>query len=126
MAYMLSTKFYFQKTPSSIDRQQEENMVGNAAEWVSDWMQGTTKTSVDVLLNPTGNQIIDIPTYDTSGNLGTSYDSDTTSGVQQANGTDFPAAVYRGGGFGGGGVFNFNASFPPSFFGPAIGFRCAR
>ena len=102
------------------------DMVGNAAEWVSDWMQGTTKTSVDVLLNPTGNQIIDIPTYDTSGNLGTSYDSDTTSGVQQANGTDFPAAVYRGGGFGGGGVFNFNASFPPSFFGPAIGFRCAR
>ena len=101
------------------------NMVGNVNEWVADWMQGATKTSVDVLLNPTGTQVINIPTY-TTGSLGASYDNDITAGVQQANSTNFPAAVYRGGGAGGGGVFTFNANFSPSFSSTVIGFRCAR
>jgi len=88
------------------------NMVGNVNEWVSDWMQGATKTSVDVLLNPTGTQVINIPTY-TTGSLGASYDNDITAGVQQANSTNFPAAVYRGGGAGGGGVLHSTQIFRP-------------
>ena len=36
------------------------------------------------------------------------------------------AAVYRGGGAGGGGVFVFNSANAPSLNNGVVGFRCAR
>jgi hypothetical protein len=48
------------------------------------------------------------------------------SGASTANG---PGALLRGGDFGHGeaaGPFTVSAVFPPSVFGPSIGFRCAR
>jgi len=102
------------------------NMVGNVNEWVADWIQGTTTTSITADANGVLNAVtFKVPTYGTSA-LGATYDNDSTSGIQQSGGTNFPAAVYRGGGSGGGGVFTFNASFPPSNFSTVVGFRCAR
>jgi len=107
------------------------NMVGNLNEWVADWIQGVDATQYDVALNPSGNATINSPNYN-SGDLGTNYDNDVAAGTQRSTGNsgpeNFPAAVYRGGGFGGGGVFTFNSTYAPSYT-PAngvVGFRCAR
>jgi hypothetical protein len=99
-----------------VSRWSVNDMVGNVNEWVADWMPGST-----VVAGGAG------------GTNTAEYGTDTTVSINQAyNGgtaTAFPAALYRGGGFGGGtgaGVFHVNASFPPSFSANVLGFRCAR
>ena len=102
------------------------DMVGNVNEWVADWMQGAKQTNITADEGGgVDNLHFNIPTY-TTGSLGANYDTDTTAGVQVADTTNFPAAIYRGGGAGGGGVFQFVAGFSPAFSNSVVGFRCAR
>lgn len=90
------------------------DMTGNLNEWVADWTQGTGTVSVS------------------NANTAT-YGSDSalqvTEAVNQNDGDNFAASIYRGGGFGGGtgsGIFAFSAAFAPSSSAVSIGFRCAR
>jgi Sulfatase-modifying factor enzyme 1 len=84
------------------------DMVGNASEWVADWMQGTNPDSTSI--GPFGSDAID--------------------GVNEVSPADgFPGALIRGGNFGsisGAGAFALDASHSPAFNQDRIGFRCAR
>jgi formylglycine-generating enzyme required for sulfatase activity len=99
-----------------------EDMVGNAAEVVAEWVAAppTTKTEPNngMSIFPWGPNF----NYDGTTNLasvaGTSYD-DWTKGI--------PAVVTRGGGVWegvGAGIFDLNLSMPPHSGHPLIGFRC--
>jgi len=112
--------------PSCVSNWGVVNMVGNVNEWVADWIQGATTTTI--IADEGGvvdNISFDVPKY-TTGSLGSDFGNDTTAGVQQADSTNFPAAVYRGGGSNAGGVFQFIANHAPSYSISVIGFRCAR
>jgi len=89
------------------------DMVGNASEWVEDWMQPNTGNSGEESANSD---------YGRDGILG------MDDALFQGGGAGFPAALVRGGNFLHGsiaGVFALNARFAPSFSDEAIGFRCA-
>lgn len=82
------------------------DMVGNLFEWVADWVPQATAC-------PGWGGFSD-------DNMCLSGASTTASG---------PGALLRGGDFGHGtaaGPLTVSASFPPSVFGPSVGFRCAR
>ncbi len=85
------------------------NMAGNVNEWVAEWIQGI------------GEQV--------TTDMGAAYDNGLMSGVNlPSDGATFRtlAAIYRGGGPGGGSAFTFNAARAPSYSNPVVGFRCAR
>jgi Sulfatase-modifying factor enzyme 1 len=93
------------------------DMVGNASEWVADWMQGNTDpwAPATVLTNAT---------YGLDRMVG------TNPAQYQGNGQNFPAALLRGGSWNDGtaaGVFALLASYGPALTTVnSIGFRCAR
>jgi formylglycine-generating enzyme required for sulfatase activity len=94
--------------------------VGNAWEWVADWMQGNANNE----WNP------DRPSNTTTNAL---YGNDTMADINnaagQGTGAGFPAALLRGGYYGdsGSGVFALLAINAPSEQGDGgITFRCAR
>jgi formylglycine-generating enzyme required for sulfatase activity len=101
---------------SCVSNYQVNDMVGNAREWVADWIQGNTT-----------------PWAPSTGNAGTGYGSDGMNGVNpaalQGGGQNFPSAIFRGGRYysgTGAGVFDLDASRAPSYTLTDIGFRCAR
>ena len=92
------------------------DMVGNAWEWVGDWVQGN--------LNPWA------PTVSATTNP--TYGNDLTNGINAATvqgaGQNFLSALFRGGMFGSGsgaGVFAVEATGAPSVSSSSVGFRCA-
>jgi Sulfatase-modifying factor enzyme 1 len=93
------------------------DMVGNAGEWVADWIQGNAN-----------------PWAPSGGNAGTDYGDDLMNGTNPAgnksvNSANFPTALVRGGYPNNGpddGVFALDARSAPSFSDGDIGFRCAR
>ncbi len=113
------------------------NMAGNVHEWVADWMQGTERIS-HVLAAGTNDShalsgaddAVDVPYFNNTGNLSAAYDSDVVAGTQRSLGNGgqeiFPAAIQRGGGPGGGGVFTLISTYSPSYTSNVVGFRCAR
>lgn len=106
--------------PSCVSNWGAVDMVGNVNEWTADWMQGTdhdTWTITDDAPSSTPRQV-NSPIYASGG--------DAAGVVQAGTGGNYPAAVYRGGGAGGGNEFIFNASNTPSFTFSVLGFRCAR
>lgn len=85
------------------------DMAGNLTEWVAEWIQGNGAAA--------------------SANQGAAFDNEINYGVNEpskAAGSGTLAAVYRGGGFGGGGIYRFHASLSPKDSADSIGFRCAR
>jgi hypothetical protein len=98
------------------------DMVGNVNEWTADWMAGTATP-------PTGAEQNDDNRHNNE-----DYGLDAAISIQRAlqpfsEGTKFPAAIYRGGGYGAhdsAGVFLINASWSPALAADAVGFRCAR
>ena len=92
------------------------DMVGNAAEWVADWIQGEKN-----------------PWAPSTGTAGTDYGGDwmygTNPAQQGVNSTNFPAALVRGGYWvdsTAAGVFALLAHYGPPYSHYDIGFRCAR
>jgi len=89
------------------------DMVGNVAEWVADWMQDNDDIN--------GNTFYSTPTYGSDGGHGI---DEATPEIDR-----FPAALVRGGTWLDGtltGVFSLNAFHGPSQSLSYIGFRCAR
>lgn len=112
--------------PACVSRWQVNDMVGNAWEWVGDWIQGNTQ-----------------PWAPYSGNHGSAYGGDWIYMINPATyqgagtgfrDTHFPTALVRGGGWlqgGKAGIFAVYADSAPSTaqIGPSdgdMGFRCAR
>ena len=94
------------------------DMAGNVREWVGDWIQG-------------GNNQASM-TSD-NGDAGNNYGDDaiarTSAAQAQGDGSNMPAAIYRGGGAGQGtdaGVYAFAANASPAFSQAGHGFRCAK
>lgn len=95
------------------------DMIGNAWEWVADWMQGISGDTA----GPT----------DDSGSQISAFGNDAAwfidPGSADASGTQFPGALIRGGAFDNGtaaGAFALAGQFQPSASRTVIGFRCAR
>ncbi len=98
------------------------DMVGNVSEWVADWMQGGRLTWA-----PTGPGSTLLPIN--SSVYGGDYSANINAATDQGDGTNFPAALIRGGSYlegTFGGVFAVAANAAPSFTGPTVGFRCAK
>ena len=104
-------------TPGCTSKFEVFDMVGNVSEWVEDWIQHND----------------DMDTVEFSTPL---YGEDRIAGIDeplfQGEGAGFPAALTRGGCFGGGecggtlaGVFHLSADGAPSFSDVGGGFRCA-
>ncbi len=96
------------------------DMVGNAAEWVADWIQGPDGNGVSGAWNPHG-----------ASASNATYGFDLLEGFNEGSlsATRFPGALFRGGNFSDGlnaGVFAASALRAPSFSSTNIGFRCAR
>jgi formylglycine-generating enzyme required for sulfatase activity len=96
------------------------DMVGNAWEWVANWMQG-----------PNGNGVAGAWDPDTIFRSTTTYGRDLTYAINEAatESDAFPAALQRGGAWDDGtdaGVFALSAGFGPSHSSEDVGFRCAR
>lgn len=96
------------------------DMVGNVNEWTADWMAGTgSNTGTEAGNDNRHNE---------------EYGLDSSLGIQRApqpfsEGSKFPAAIYRGGGYGAhdsAGVFLINAAWSPALAVDSVGFRCAR
>ncbi len=91
------------------------DMVGNVNEWTADWFAGTGTSSG-----------ASTPNSET-------YGGDEATNILRANtqvgGSQFPAILYRGGGFSAGtlaGVFAINGTHGPALSAVSVGFRCAR
>jgi hypothetical protein len=98
--------------PGCVSTYKAVNMAGNVWEWVADWIQGAGING--------------------SNNNTSLYGSDrmisTNPATGQGGGTQFPAAILRGGGVDGTdiGIFAFAAYHAPSDAQGGFGFRCAR
>lgn len=104
-------------TPGCTSKFEVFDMVGNVSEWVEDWIQHNDDMDAVEFSTPL-------------------YGEDRIAGIDepffQGEGAGFPAALTRGGCFGGGecggtlaGVFHLSADGAPSFSDVGGGFRCA-
>lgn len=92
------------------------DLVGNAEEWVADWMQGN-----NLSWSPIG--------WKANASYGNDLIGGTNPASVQGDGQNFPSALVRGGFYRMGtdaGVFTLKAVNAPSNAEESIGFRCAR
>lgn len=99
---------------------QVNDMIGNASEWVADWVQGPNDGS----WTPSPNLSVgETPTY------GDDLSAGINRATYQQNSNNLPGAIVRGGRSGINlytGVFSVNATEAPSVANTRRGFRCAR
>jgi hypothetical protein len=108
-------------TPNCVSNWGVVNMIGNASEWVADWIQGN------------GDNSNWAPAVSPNNTTNGTYNNDSMSGIHpasnQGSGSRMIAALFRGGDAGDGtdaGAFKIQANAAPSFSANALGFRCAR